>query len=59
MRVPVKYVDVRPQYPAHLESAGVDGVVVLQGHIGTDGMIQEPLSCPRPILISAPPQLTR
>jgi TonB family protein len=39
VRVPMKFVDVRPQYPAHLESARVGGMVVLQGHIGTDGRI--------------------
>ena len=41
VRTPAKFVDVRPQYPPQLESAGVDGIAVLQGHIGTDGSVRD------------------
>jgi TonB family protein len=41
VRMPLKFVDVRPRYPPHLDSAGVSGIAVLQGHIGTDGRIAD------------------
>ena len=41
LRPPAKFVDVRPQYPPQLESDGIDGVVILQGHIGTDGSVRD------------------
>jgi TonB family protein len=37
IRAPRKLSDARPVYPAHLQSAGVDGTVVLDARIGTDG----------------------
>jgi TonB family protein len=41
LRPPIKLRDVRPQYPANLRDGGVGGTVVLQGRIGTDGMIND------------------
>jgi protein TonB len=41
IRPPIKLRDVRPRYPYHLRAAGVAGVVVLAGHIGTDGFIAD------------------
>jgi TonB family protein len=41
IRPPMKIKDARPQYPATLRSAGVEGTVVLQGRIGTGGMFDE------------------
>ena len=42
LRPPVKLRDVRPQYPLDLQSAAVEGVVVLEGVIGTHGFIAAP-----------------
>jgi TonB family protein len=39
VRAPAKFVDVRPVYPPQLETAGVEGIVILQGHIGVDGSV--------------------
>ena len=39
IRQPVKLVDVKPRFPAHL--AGTAGVVVLDARIGTDGTIRD------------------
>jgi TonB family protein len=38
---PLKLVDVRPFYPPHLASAGVAGVVQLQGVIAKDGALRD------------------
>jgi len=32
---------VRPVYPPQLESAGVDGIAILQGHIDIDGSVRD------------------
>jgi TonB family protein len=37
---PRKVLDVKPEYPEHLKSAKVGGVVVMEALIGTDGTIQ-------------------
>jgi protein TonB len=37
---PVKLVDVRPVYPPEAQAARVQGVVILEAVIGTDGHIQ-------------------
>jgi TonB family protein len=41
VRPPMKLKDVRPIYPAHLATQGVDGTVTLKARIGTDGMIED------------------
>jgi TonB family protein len=41
IRAPRKLTDVRPQYPGHLQSAGIGGTVVLDARIGTDGDVLE------------------
>jgi TonB family protein len=41
VRAPAKLKDVRPIYPAHLASQGVEGTVTLKARIGTDGMIED------------------
>lgn len=41
IRPPHKLYDVKPQYPASALKAGVEGPVVLQGRIGTDGSIED------------------
>jgi TonB family protein len=41
IRAPLKLTHVRPEYPAHLRTAGIEGTVVLQGRIGTDGILDE------------------
>lgn len=41
IRAPVKLRDVRPVYPVHLATAGVEGTVVLKGSIGEDGMVAD------------------
>jgi protein TonB len=38
---PVKLEDVRPQYPPHLASAGIGGVVVLDSVIAPDGTMKD------------------
>jgi TonB family protein len=42
LRPPVKLRHVPPQYPLDLQSAAVEGVVVLEGVIGTNGFIAAP-----------------
>jgi TonB family protein len=37
----MKLKDVRPQYPLHLQSAGVSGTVLLEARIGTDGRVAD------------------
>jgi len=39
LKPPTKLVDVKPQYPQHLNDAKVGGVVVLTARLGTDGSI--------------------
>ena len=39
LRAPAKLRDVRPIYPAQLEQAGIDGSVLLEANIGTDGSV--------------------
>jgi TonB family protein len=41
IRPPRKLKDVRPQYPSHLQSAGVSGTVLLEARIGTDGKVAD------------------
>jgi TonB family protein len=41
IRPPMKLKDVRPQYPLHLQSAGVSGTVLLEARIGTDGRVAD------------------
>lgn len=41
IRPPHKLYDVRPHYPASALRAGVEGPVVLQGRIGTDGSLED------------------
>jgi TonB family protein len=41
IRPPMKLKDVRPQYPPHLQSAGVSGTVLLEARIGTDGRVAD------------------
>lgn len=41
VRPPWKLKDVRPIYPAHLASQGVEGTVTLKARIGTDGLIED------------------
>lgn len=41
IRPPHKLKDVRPVYPSHLASQGVEGTVVLKARIGTDGFVDE------------------
>jgi TonB family protein len=55
IRPPAKLVDVRPQYPASMLSAGVEGTVVLRARIGSDGNVEEAtvVSTPHPDLGSA------
>jgi TonB family protein len=38
---PRKIFDVRPQYPPNLRGASVDGRVVLEARIGTDGFVKD------------------
>jgi TonB family protein len=37
--MPIKRKDVKPLYPPHLEAARRGGVVLLEGHIGVDGLL--------------------
>jgi TonB family protein len=39
LRAPAKLKDVRPVYPAGLEQSGIDGSVLLEANIGTDGSV--------------------
>jgi TonB family protein len=41
IRPPMKVVDVRPVYPSHLASEGVQGKVQLTAQIGTDGRVHD------------------
>jgi TonB family protein len=41
IRAPRKLKDVRPLYPSHLASQGVEGTVTLKARIGTDGMVED------------------
>ena len=41
IRPPHKLKDVRPVYPSHLASQGVEGTVVLSARIGTEGFVEE------------------
>jgi TonB family protein len=41
IRPPVKTRDVRPQYPAAAQAAGIDGVVILEVTIGVDGSVTD------------------
>jgi TonB family protein len=41
IRPPMKIRDVRPRYPLYLRSAGVSGVVVMQGRIAGDGSVAD------------------
>jgi TonB family protein len=41
IRAPHKLKDVRPLYPSHLASQGIEGTVVLQARIGTDGLVED------------------
>lgn len=41
IRVPVKLVDVRPQYPANLHGSGTEGIVELAARVGTDGTMRD------------------
>jgi len=41
VRPPAKLKDVRPIYPAHLATQGVEGTVTLKARIGTDGMVED------------------
>jgi protein TonB len=52
---PLKVIDVRPQYPEALKTAGIAGVVTLVAVIGTDGTVREVtvLSSPHPDLEKA------
>jgi protein TonB len=51
----MKLVDVKPEYPEHLKSAKVGGVVLIEAVIGTDGTIQDVQveNAPDPDLASA------
>jgi TonB family protein len=42
LRPPVKLRNVAPHYPPDLQAAGIQGVVVLEGVIGTNGFIAAP-----------------
>jgi TonB family protein len=55
IRPPRKLRDVRPAYPPHLQSAGVTGIVILAGRVGTDGFIDDVkvLRAPHAELVSA------
>ena len=52
IRPPMKLRDVRPQYPASLRGAEIDGAVMIKGRIGTDGALEEVtvVSSPHPDL---------
>jgi TonB family protein len=41
LEAPVVVTHVRPEYPARLHDAGVQGIVTLQGVISTDGRITQ------------------
>jgi TonB family protein len=55
IRPPRKLYDMRPVYPASALSAGVEGSVVLEGVIGTDGTMEDVrvVSTPHPDLAAA------
>ena len=38
---PVKLIDVKPAYPAEAQSARVQGVVILEATVGTDGHVSD------------------
>jgi len=38
---PVKIRDVRPMYPAEARAAGIEGVVIVEVRIGTDGSVED------------------
>jgi outer membrane biosynthesis protein TonB len=40
---PIKIRDVRPIYPRHLKTAGIGGHVVVQGLVGADGIVSNPM----------------
>lgn len=41
IRAPIRISDVRPQYPQTLHGTGIQGVVMMDGHIGLDGFIRD------------------
>jgi TonB family protein len=41
LRPPAKLRDVRPDYPAALREAGVEGTIVLRGRLGSDGFLHD------------------
>lgn len=41
IRAPMKVKDLRPDYPAALRDAGVQGTVVLRGRLGSDGFLHD------------------
>jgi len=41
IKPPVKTRDVRPEYPAAAQAAGIDGVVILEVTIGVDGTVTD------------------
>jgi TonB family protein len=55
IRAPHKLRDVRPIYPVHLATAGIEGPVVLKARIGADGLIEDVsvVSAAHPELASA------
>ncbi|MBM3778829.1 MAG: hypothetical protein FJW23_11430 [Acidimicrobiia bacterium] len=55
IRPPIKVRDVRPVYPESLRAAGIEGLVVLNAIIGTDGFIREatPVVEAHPLLAQA------